>query len=488
MPPGFDPKKFMGEVGGNILDLATPESRKEAAESQIAKARKERDEAFKLLDPTASPTDTGNILDQTDTSLYDPEQGGYKFFTKAEAAEVNARRGANARYMADISGTDEMGRDGVYVYLPGNTSLSNDGLGISTQEMWSHMAPEERDDYLKARFAMRTLRKDAPQRYDLALRANDIAVSAQHRYLIQERKKGTKPGQLLGGFFDTNKDSMSTRAAVQEWDEVANFLVWQEVMPGGKLGMKSIKSVDEVFNAMLHDVQTDRHMAGELVMAMLNAHMIEGAQEKYVKDYVGMDKDGKLIANWNPIDWNDNLRILVQEVARRQENGAQIGTPMDSVWQVIKNTAQYNQDTVAATASDFGSSGGGGGGGGGYYRSYGGGGYGGYGGGGGGSNNRVFLSDPTMLGTQLDSIARARLGRVATPEEKAAFVEHFHQLETQYSAAYVGGGAATQPDVQGQAVAWIESRNSGEQAGETAGEFITALAQFLRGPGLSTGG
>lgn len=496
LPAGFDPKAFAGDVGGNILDLATPESRAEAMKSKVGNRTSMSADAMASLHGVSAATDPAQreaenargmelvkqagATKQVETQAYDPEAGGYQLLKKHEYETYTKNRPKGDQQMRDIHG-----KDGVWVYMAGNTSLSNDNLGISQEEIWSHMAPEERSSYLQSRMALRSLRKDAPERFDVALRANDIAVSAQHRYLIQERKKGTKPGKLLGGFFDTNKDSMSIRAAVQEWDEVPNFVVWQERLPNGKLGMKSIKSIDDVFNSVLNDVQTDRYMAGELVLAMLNAHMIEGASEKYVKDYLGMDKEGRPIAVWNPADWNDNLRVLVQEVARRQEAGAVPGTSMDSFMQVIKNTAAHNQQTAGASASDFGNSGGGGGGyGGGYSRYYGGGGY----GGGGGGNNRVFLTDPTALGAQLDSIARARLGRVATPEEKAAFIAHFHQLETQYSAAYVAGGAATQPDMQGQAVAWIESRNSGEQAGETAGEFITALAQFLRGPGLSTGG
>lgn len=495
LPAGFDPKAFAGDVGGNILDLATPESRAEAMKSKVGNRTSMSADAMASLHGVSTATDPAQreaenargmelvkqagATKQVETQAFDPEAGGYQLFKPHEYEAYEKTRPKGEKHMRDIHG-----KDGVYVYMAGNTSLSNDSLGISQEEIWSHMAPEERSSYLQSRLALRNLRKDAPQRYDVALRANDIAVSAQHRYLVDERRKGTKPGKLLGGFFDTTKDSMSIRAAVQEWDEIANFLVWQEATPNGKLGMKSIKSIDEVFNAFLHDAQTDRYMAGELVLAMLNAHMIEGAQEKYVKDYVGMDKDGRPIAVWNPIDWNDNLRIMVQEIARRQQNGAKVGESMTGAWAVVKDAAAYNQQTAGAAASDYGRSGGGGGG----YGGYGGrGGYG-YGGGGGGENNRVFLSDPTMLGSQLDSIARARLGRVATPEERAAFIAHFHQLETQYSAAYVAGGAATQPDVQGQAVAWIESRNSGEQASETAGEFITALAQFLRGPGLSTGG
>ncbi|MGH3671544.1 MAG: hypothetical protein ACRDSH_13055 [Pseudonocardiaceae bacterium] len=489
MPLSLDNADAFLSDTGNLLDLATPESRQKAMQSQLDIKPPTDDElanfdtASRRAGEKTDLAPTGGNLNQLAANAYNADNGGYQFLTQSEYNMMKKNRPKGPLQMEDITGTDAGGRRGVYVFMAGATGLSLDNYSANQAEIWAQMAPQERRDYLNARANLSTLRSDAPQRYQTALRANDLAVSAQQRYLANEFNKGTKATQIKGGFF-TGKDMSFKTSSSVDWDQTPNFVVWQEQLPNGQLGMKSIKTLSEVYSAVLNDVETDRHKAGEMVIAMLAANMIDGASAKYAGDYIGYDKNGKPIAQWNPADWNDNLRFLVQEVAKRQVNGATPGTSMDSFQQVVKNTAAYNNATATTeTAGSYPGSGSGGGGGG----------YGGYGGGGGyygggGSNNRVFLSDAALLGSQLDSIARARLGRVANADEKKAFIDYFHQLETQYSAAYVAGGAATQPDVQGQAVAWIESHNSGEQAGQTAGEYISALAEFLRGPGLSSSG
>jgi hypothetical protein len=477
---------------GNILDLGTAESQERARKSQLDLKPPTDEElgnynaaSLRAGQKTDLAAEGGN-LNQLAAHSYNPDSGGYQFFTKDEYDRLMKNRPKGALQMQDISGTDGSGRSGMYVYMSGATSLTADNVSASQSQVWSTMAPTERREYLNAVGALGSLRGDAPQRLAVALHANDIAVSAQHRFLINELKAGVKPKDIPGGFFNAAKDMSYKASGSVEWDQVPNFIVWQEALPNGQLGFKSIKPLSEVYDSVLHDVETNRYMAGELVVAMLAANMIKGATAKYAGDFIGFDASGKPIAQWNPADWNDDLRVLVQEVAKRQAAGAQVGTSMDSFWQVVKNTAQYNDQTIKQTAGSYpGSNSGGGGGGGGsrYYRS----GYGGGGGGGGAYVQRSFQSDPTALAAQLDSIARARLGRSATQEERDAFIAQFHALEATYSQAYNTGGVAMQPDPQGQAVAFIEQHASGEQAAQTSGEFITALADFIRGPGLHKG-
>jgi hypothetical protein len=475
---------IMGDQG-NVLDLGTAESRKKAMESALNKppmtdaelgdfnAATERAGEKTVLTGGANPN-------QLIAHMYNSDSGGYQFMTRTEYDALLKNRPKGNLQMQDIAGKDNSGRDGMYVFMAGNTGLSLDNYNASQSEVWAQMSPQERRDYLGAQASMHTLRADAPQRLDIALKANDIAVSAQHRYLVDAMKKGVKPKDIKGGFFSNDAFSYKAASSV-EWDQVPSFIVWQEQMPDGKLGFKSIKSLSEVYESVLNDVETDRHMAGELAIAMLNANMLGGATAAYAGDFIGHDSNGKPVAQWNPADWNDNLRMLVQEVAKRQKAGAVPGASMDSFWQVVKNTAAYNQQTATGATSYPGSGGGSKSGGGGYSR------YSGGGGGGGGYVQREFQSDATMLAAQLDSITRARLGRSATQEERDAFIAQFHGLESQYSAAYNQGGVATQPDPQGQAVAWVEQHASAEQASQTSGEFITALADFIRGPGLHKG-
>lgn len=441
-------------------------------------------------------------LFQVQSKSNDPDSGGYKKFTAKEYKDFRAKHPGEDLQMPDISAADG---GGVYVYLAGNTSLTGDMTTTSQAAVWAHLSPQEKYEYLNIRLALRNTKRTAGivqpavstrglggveitgegTRWDLALRANSIAVSGQRRWLMDQFEADHTGKKIRGGFFSGSQ--LGFTGSNTPWDFVPNFLVYQEVLPDGSLGMKSIMSLEDVYDAIKSDAMHDQYAAGELTVAMANGNYIPGAQTKFISDYVGFDANGRPIAQWNH-DYDNSLRNMVQAIAESQAAEDVPGSPAKSFWEELRGQAQHNQDTIAQAEGGPPLDGGGGGGHG--WSNWGGGGYGGYGygGGGGGGGQRVFLTDPTELGAQLDSIARARLGRVMTAEEKAAFVDYFHGLETQYSAAYNAGGVATQPSAEGQAVAWIESRYGAEQTSETAGEFISALAAFIRGPGLGSGG
>lgn len=111
---------------------------------------------------------------------------------------------------------------------------------------------------------------------------------------------------------------------------------------------------------------------------------------------------------------------------------------------------------------------------------YGGGGYGGGGGGGG-----FMATDPALLKMNVDSIARARMGRSLTAEESAEFIAYYHSLERAFFDNYRSGADSTRVDPEAQAVAWIESRMNKEAAGQQAGNYIVALMNAFRSGNLN---
>jgi hypothetical protein len=83
------------------------------------------------------------------------------------------------------------------------------------------------------------------------------------------------------------------------------------------------------------------------------------------------------------------------------------------------------------------------------------------------------------LGGQVDSIARQRMGRQLTPEEKAEFIAYYHKLEEQMTQAYYAGLSTTQLDPMGQAVGWIESRFSQERGAQQYGNLASRFVSMM---------
>lgn len=354
-------------------------------------------------------------------------------------------------------------------------------------DIWAGMGPDERADYtqLKAVMERGILVPDTDVFHDVERSLHNVIVQAQYRAYAawaweQQERGGQGPkGSEYGGFFDANVLGGGNQNLF-----TPNVILWFD----GESGMYSMVSKLSATQQMLVDAKRDPALAGKLITAMLRSEIIPGATRKYAEQYLRFDADGNPVATW-PTEYDELVGKMIDRIAADQNMAKAPDTFVDGAWESILRQGDQNQAVMddpglgdVAYGNDFG---GGGGGGGGY------GGYGGYGGGGGGGNvGSIFNTDPAAIGTMLDSISRARLGRVLTAEETAEFVTFYHSLETAYSNQYNAraGGVMVQPDLEGQVVAWIESKYGAEQAQETGGEFISALAAFLRGPGLGSGG
>jgi len=71
------------------------------------------------------------------------------------------------------------------------------------------------------------------------------------------------------------------------------------------------------------------------------------------------------------------------------------------------------------------------------------------------------------------------MGRELTPEEAQQFVQYFHGLEEQNTAAYYAGQSNTQLDPEGQAVAWITSHFAQDSAAHQYGNLAAAFMQMM---------
>jgi hypothetical protein len=408
---------------------------------------------------------------------YNEEMGGYKWMPNEEFEKSIYSKRANSQ-MKTIRGA---GGEGVWVAIPGITSLTGDNATASQSEVWARMSPWERKEYLNSRFLLRALKEKAPNRWRVVQHANNIAVQGQYRW-INDRFLSDKSGKVsnFGGFYSGD---LGVGDSQIPWSRGPGFTLFRNID-----GTLEILTLDEAFDALKAET-FDPHQAGMIAMAMLNGNFLGGATANFSDQYIGMDPEGRPIAAWQHADWDNALRTMVANIASQQSALADPGANVDDLRTAIENTAKIGQQVVTGAGPLPEDDGGGGGG----FGGFGGGGGGFFGGGGGGfeeTPGSVFLTDPTALGEMVDSIARARLGRVLTPAEKAAFIEHFHRLQTEYSNAYNArdGGTLIQPDMEGQAVAWIESYFMEEQVDETEGELISALAAFIRGPGLGGGG
>jgi uncharacterized membrane protein YgcG len=115
---------------------------------------------------------------------------------------------------------------------------------------------------------------------------------------------------------------------------------------------------------------------------------------------------------------------------------------------------------------------------------YGGGGYRGGGGGGGGGYSTPTTYYPTEAEVlePAEGVARARLGRGLTDEEKADFVSFFRGIEASVLAA---GGMLARLDPQAQAIVWLQSKLDEEARGQQSGRYVVALMNAFRSGNLN---
>lgn len=412
---------------------------------------------------------------------YTADTGGYRFASDSDIRN-DPTKTQPVNGFAPIEG-ELNGTHGMWVYEPGTSSLFlQKGKNVGQSDVWNLMGNDERSDYIRQRAILRDTEPDSEIHMQALEKATFYSTNAQLRLLNMryEEDKTNQNAQAVGGFF-------SDKLGTTEYGITGtspNFGIFKHQIQG-KPGEAphyyyEIKSAEDIFDSVRAEVMSDHETAGEVMALLARSNFIPSGGAKYLDQFVEVRNrpDGTPVfyGVWNSADYDKLLGNAIKAVITQQNA---LNVPGQPVPDVITMWRDLADDSSAARGGGGGGgySSGGGGGYGGYRRYYGGGG--GYYGGGGGGGNRVFLTDPTELAATIDGIARARLGRVLTAQEHADFVAYFHGLERQYSAAYTGGGEATQPSAEGQAVAWIEKYFMGEQIQETQGEYVGALIQWL---------
>lgn len=201
------------------------------------------------------------------------------------------------------------------------------------------------------------------------------------------------------------------------------------------------------------------------------------AQKRDAGYRVQLDSDGKPVRAYFLKPDEDALKNLTAEILSDMATHNIVGPIEDWIAAYAEQREELgdNATGIYGTGQPSGRDGGG------YFRGYGGGGY----GGGGGGGSGFMATDPALLKMNVDSIARARMGRSLTEAEAAEFIAYYHSLERAFFDNYRNGADSTRVDPEAQAVAWIESRMNKEAAGQQAGNYIVALMNAFRSGNLN---
>jgi hypothetical protein len=294
---------------------------------------------------------------------------------------------------------------------------------------------------------------------------NNISVWSTFRRRVSEwqagkNKLGTESVDSGDGSFATMVNgSFSSKTGT---GNVPGFFVARD-----SEGLLYITDVDTWINTKMADMKADPALAAQTITALasIQAYGGDSAANSAAGSRVVTDADG------NPVKAfvsNEDFTAL-KNVALLAVNSQTVGNQetLEDFFETLTAQSQEVYSDPQWEPPGGGSSGGGWGGG-----------YGGGGGGGGGAGT-VRYSDPEALGAQVDSIARQRMGRQLTPEEKTEFIAYYHKLEAQMTQAYYAGLSTTQLDPEGQAVGWIESRfaqeRGAQQYGSMAARFVAMM-------------
>lgn len=260
-----------------------------------------------------------------------------------------------------------------------------------------------------------------------------------------------------------------------------------------KSGELITENVAATFVKLNAEALRDPIKAGRLMYAMTVLRMYGGGKEAYVKDrmYNKKGPEGKMefAGTWGEDDRNA-VSNLIKMMSHDQSNliEAALNSPDPSAatdalpdFETLitqRAAGALNRDQTLPTPSGSGtkSSGGGGfrrrGGGGGFSSS-------------GGGSGATRYTDSEQLHQFVDSIARARTGRDLSNADATEFINYYHGLEAQNSAAYYGGASSTMLDPESQAVAWIESRFSKEAAAGGYGNYFEAFVKAVQSGAFS---
>lgn len=240
-------------------------------------------------------------------------------------------------------------------------------------------------------------------------------------------------------------------------------------------GMLYVTDVDTWINSKMSDMKKDPKLAADTITALASI-------QAYGSDSSSNNAASRIVtdANGNPTKAfvsNEDYTAL-KNLALLAVNSQSVGNE-ETLEDFFGSLTAQSQNVVNDPQWEVGSDGGGGG-----YR--GGGGYGGgYGGGGGSGAGAVRYTDSEQLGAQVDAISRQRMGRSLTPEEKAEFINFYHKLEADMTAAYYAGGSNTQLDPEGQAVGWMESRFAQERGAHNYANLAARFMQMIGSGGFA---
>jgi len=301
----------------------------------------------------------------------------------------------------------------------------------------------------------------------------NLSTWSRYRQAVSDwQAKKNKLGQETEDNGDGSFSSLVTGSFSQKTGtgNVPGFMVAKD-----KNGLLYVTDVDTWINGKLTDMKKDPKLAADTITALASIQAYgsdsasNGAASRVVTD-----------ANGNPVKAfvsNEDYTAL-KNMALLAVNSQTVGneeTLEDFFSSLTAQSQNVVNDPNWRPPSD------GGGGGGGYYR----GGGGGYGGGGGGGTGAVRYTDSEQLGAQVDAIARQRMGRSLSPDEKAEFVAYYHRLEEMMTAAYYSGGSTTQLDPEGQAVGWLESRFAQERGAHQYGTLAARFMQMIGSGGFA---
>lgn len=95
----------------------------------------------------------------------------------------------------------------------------------------------------------------------------------------------------------------------------------------------------------------------------------------------------------------------------------------------------------------------------------------------------ISLADPTGLAQAINQVSTDTVGRKATPDEQRMFVAMFHALQS--GAQSVEGGTAVNPDVSGQAEAFMRQQAPTEAAGHDMASTFNSFLSIIGGMGTT---
>jgi hypothetical protein len=329
----------------------------------------------------------------------------------------------------------------------------------------------------------------------LVISLRNLGTRSEFRIMLNEWKTGKKgktaggqtpPGNLdlgatgdeidaaggLGGFIQQSNGKSS------DYDSTPSHFGY--LIRKGKDGVDQIIKTEDWITAKMtdltpapHDSQAelDRKAAqsADLISTLAFADKYSSFAKKRDAGYrIQLDSNGNPIRAYLHSDDKQALQNLLNDVMVMQEGG--VISPVEDFMKAYADERRGIAEVATGVNGNGTSSGSGSGG----HRSGGGGG--GYGSGG------AQVTDPALLKEAVDAAARSRMGRALTPEESAAFIDHFHSIE---AAVYAGGGAYTKFDPQSQAMAWIEATAQKETAGQQGGKYIVALMNMLKSGNLT---